>query len=118
MEQSNPTGYTFLGDLNELIREIPTDSIISRTIYKDVHLKAVLFGFASGQALSEHSAAQYATIQILSGQATITLGNDTYKAESGAWIHMPPHLKHSITAQSPLVMLLLLLNSGCRSVTE
>lgn len=110
-EQSNSAGYTFLEDLNSLIQGIPADSIVSRTIYKDPYLKAVLFGFDKGQALSEHSAAQIATIQILSGQASITLGNDTYEVESGAWLHMPPRLTHSITAKSPLVMLLLLLSA-------
>lgn len=107
--------YTFVNDLAGLVAEIPADSIISRTIYKDAHLNAVLFSFAAGQALSEHSAAQAATIHILSGKATLTLGEDTYEVESGAWVRMPPRLPHSITAITPVVMLLLLLNTGATS---
>ncbi len=105
----NPASYTFFDNLQSLIKEIPADTIVSRTFYKDDHLNAVLFGFAAGQSLSEHTAAQPATIHILSGNAVVTLGDETFTVESGAWIHMPPHTKHSITAQSQLTMLLLLI---------
>ena len=104
----NQNTYTFFDNLPNLITEIPADSIVSRTFYKDDHLNAVLFGFAAGQSLSEHTAALPATIQILSGNALVTLGDESFQVESGAWIHMPPHMKHSITAQSQLTMLLLL----------
>ncbi len=107
-ENPNSSSYIFLENLPGLIKEIPADSIVSRTFYKDDHLNAVLFGFAVGQALSEHTAAQPATIHILSGKALVTLGDETFQMDSGAWIHMPPHMKHSIMAQSQLIMLLLL----------
>ncbi|MBL8154225.1 MAG: cupin domain-containing protein [Anaerolineae bacterium] len=92
--------------------DIPADSIVSRTFHKDAQFKAVLFGFDAGQSLSEHSAGQTAVIHILSGTATITLGEDTFEVGSGAWMHLPPRLKHSVLAKSPLVMLLLLVNAG------
>ncbi|MCA9904937.1 MAG: cupin domain-containing protein [Anaerolineae bacterium] len=101
--------YTWFENLPNLVTDIPAESIVSRTIYADATLKAVLFGFAAGQALSEHSAAQPAIIHILSGSATIQLGDDTYEAESGAWVHMSPRLAHSVIAKTPVRMLLLLL---------
>jgi quercetin dioxygenase-like cupin family protein len=100
--------YHLIEDLPKLIEEIPTDSIISRTVYKDENLKAVLFGFAAGQALSEHTAAQAAVIHILRGEAAITLNGTAHQLHDGAWIHMPPHMPHSVLAHSPLIMLLLL----------
>jgi quercetin dioxygenase-like cupin family protein len=104
------TGYTFLPDLNDLMSEISPDTIISRTFYSDDQLKSVLFGFAEGQELSEHTASKPAILQFLSGEAQLTLGEDVLEARPGTWVHMPAHLPHSVLAQTPVIMLLLLLS--------
>ncbi|NWF69021.1 MAG: cupin domain-containing protein [Chloroflexi bacterium] len=101
--------YHWFEDLNTLIDHLPADSIVSRTIYQDEQIKAVLFGFAPGQALSEHTAAQPAIIHIVRGEAALTLDTDSFDAQAGAWVHMPPRLRHSVSAKSELIMLLLLL---------
>lgn len=103
--------YTLVDNLAGLIETIPPESIISRTFYRDDHLKAILFGFDTGQELSEHTSSQSAVIQIVQGEATVTLGNDTHELTAGAWVHMPPRLKHSIAAKTPLLMLLLMLGA-------
>jgi len=103
--------YHLTENLSALMEQIPQDSIVSRTIYKDDALKAVLFGFAAGQALSEHTASQAAIIEIVKGEAVITLDSTTHELQAGAWLHMPPRLPHSVVAKSPLVMLLLLVNT-------
>ncbi len=102
---TNPT-YLTINDLAAQIPDIPTDSIISRTIYSDKQLKIILFAFAVGQELSEHTTSQIATLQFIQGQADVTLGNDPLTAQPGTWIHMPPNLPHSILAKTPLIMLL------------
>ncbi|MCO6451488.1 MAG: cupin domain-containing protein [Caldilineales bacterium] len=104
----NPT-YQFLPDLLAQLPEIPPDSIVSRTFYGDDQLKAILFGFAKDQELSEHTAARPAILHFLSGEASLTLGEDNFEAQAGTWAHMPPHLPHSIHAQTEVVMLLLML---------
>src|SRR4029079_16954740 len=98
----------------DLAREIepPADGTLSRTIHQDEHLKAVLFGFAAGQELSEHTAAMPAILHFLSGEADVTLGADKIAAAPGCWVHMPPHMSHSIHAKTPVAMLLLLLKLG------
>lgn len=101
--------YTYFADLASQIPEIPPDSIISRTIHSDDKVKAVLFGFASGQELSEHTASQPALLYFVQGEAALTLGEDELEARPGTWAHMPPKLAHSIHARTPVVMLLLLL---------
>jgi quercetin dioxygenase-like cupin family protein len=106
------TDYTLIPVLEELLETIPQDSIVSRTFCKDGQLKAILFGFDTGQELSEHTSSQAAIIQIVQGDATITLGEDQHELGAGAWIHMPPGLKHSITAKTPLLMLLLMFGSS------
>src|SRR5215208_1117481 len=98
----------------DLAREIvlPTDGTLSRTIHQDEHLKAVLFGFAAGQELSEHTASMPAIMHFLSGEADVIIGSDRHNATAGSWIYMPAELPHSISAKTPLVMLLLLLKQG------
>jgi len=103
--------YAFVADLCKEIGEIPKDGILSRTIYSDEQVKAVLFGFDQGQELSEHTASTAAIIHIIKGDAKIILGKDTLESQAGAWIHMDPKLSHSIFAKTALVMLLLILKS-------
>lgn len=102
------TQYAYLADLVAEV-EPPDDGILSRTLYNDERVKVVIFGFGAGQELSEHTASSPAILQILRGEAKLTLGNDTVEAKAGTWIHMPPHLKHAIYAKTPLIMLLLLI---------
>ncbi|MCA9330483.1 cupin domain-containing protein, partial [Candidatus Saccharibacteria bacterium] len=71
--------YTLYEDLGNLVDAIQLDSIVSRTFYKDDQLRAILFGFDAGQELSEHTSSQTAVIQIIQGEATITLGDDKHE---------------------------------------
>ncbi len=102
------TTYTHILDLAQEA-EPPADGILSRTIYQDDRVKAVLFGFGQGQELSEHTAAKPAMLFFVKGDATVGLGADTQEAQAGTWVHMPAHLKHSIKAKTPVTMLLVLL---------
>lgn len=89
----------------------PEEGILSRTVYQDDTIKAVVFGFGAGQSLSEHTSARPTTLQIVSGKATITLGEDEVLGQPGTWIHMPPGLVHAVRAEEPTVMLLLIQKS-------
>jgi quercetin dioxygenase-like cupin family protein len=100
--------YTHLSDLAKE-GQPPAKGILSRTLFSDDRLKAVLFGFAQGEELSEHTASMPAVLHFLRGEAKLTLGEDTVEATPGTWVHMAKGLRHSIQAQTPVVMLLLLL---------
>jgi quercetin dioxygenase-like cupin family protein len=88
---------------------IPADGILSRTLYDDERVRAVLFGFAPGEELSEHTASMPAIIHILEGRARLTLGGEPREGAPGTWIHMSARLPHSVHAETPLIMLLLML---------
>lgn len=107
-EANKDRAYTFIPDLIELMGEVSDDTIISRTVYRGGQLKAILFGFAAGQELSEHTAAKPAVIHFLKGEASVTIGDSSFVARAGSWLHMQPQLPHSIVALEPLAMLLLL----------
>lgn len=104
--------YTYIANLTDELPEIPADSIVSRTLHTDDHVKTVLFGFAAGQELSEHTASQPALLYFVRGEADLRLGDDAQSAQAGTWVQMTPHLPHSVHAKTEVVMLLLLLRSG------
>lgn len=86
--------------------EISDGSILSQTLHSSERLKAIVFTFAPGTELSEHTSSHAATLHFLSGKAQVTLGADTVTAEPGTWVSMDPHLPHSIRAETAVVMLL------------
>jgi quercetin dioxygenase-like cupin family protein len=92
--------------------QIQEGGTISKTIYQDSNLKVVLFGFDAGQELSEHTAAVPAVLQFIEGDAKVTLGEKTIDATPGTFVHMIANLPHSITANRPTKMLLLLLKGA------
>ena len=75
----------------------------------DAKTKVVLFAFAAGNGLTEHVAPFPAIIQIIKGEAALTVGNESVAGTPGTWIQMAPKTPHSIMAESPVVMLLTLL---------
>ena len=102
------TDYTLFLDLAKEVQP-PDKGILSRTLFNDDRLKVVIFGFAQGEELSEHTASMPAILHFLQGEAKLTLGDDTLEAKPGTWVHMPTGMRHSIQAKTPVVMLLLLL---------
>jgi quercetin dioxygenase-like cupin family protein len=104
--------YTMIPDVNQSVLEIPVDSIVSRTIYRDKSLKAIVFAFAPGQELSEHTASVPAVIQILEGECEVTVGEDHFDARGGFWVRMAAKLPHSLLARTPVKMLLLMLSDS------
>jgi quercetin dioxygenase-like cupin family protein len=104
--------YFHLLNLLDTVPEIPKDGILSRTFYKDEQVTALVFGFDTGQELSEHTASRPAILHFLQGEAALNLGGEPQLAQAGTWVYMPPKLAHSVKAQTPLVMLLLMLGEA------
>ena len=59
--------YNYFESLTAELPEVSPDSIVSRTLYDDEQHKAILFGFAEGQELSEHTAAKPAMLFFVQG---------------------------------------------------
>ena len=103
------SAYHHIPSLLGQLPEIPPDSIVSRTVFSADGFKAIVFGFAAGQELSEHTAAVPAVLHFLQGEADLSLGGDKMEARPGTWVYMPARLAHSVFAKTPVVMLLLML---------
>jgi quercetin dioxygenase-like cupin family protein len=103
------TSQSFVVDLNDKLPAIPAESIVSTTFYGDEQVKAVLFSFAPGQELSEHTASTTAILHILQGEAELTLAGRPQAAGPGTWVRLPARMPHALVARTEVVMLLLLL---------
>jgi len=85
-----------------------SNGIVSRTLLRTANLRVVLFGFAEGQELTEHTSMQTAVVQILSGECEFSLGGKSHVAKAGDLIYMPPNLPHAVSATKQFSMLLTL----------
>jgi quercetin dioxygenase-like cupin family protein len=88
---------------------VPQRGILSQTLSNADGVELVLFAFAPGEALTEHTSSRPAIIHVLAGEGDLTVGGDAYAARPGTWVRMPASCRHSIAARTPLVMALYLL---------
>ena len=104
---SHPENY----QIRQLMDEIqpPESGKQSIVLLDDTNTKVVLFAFAAGSGLTEHVAPFPAIIEIIKGEAALTVGNESVAGKMGTWIQMAAKTPHSIQAESPVVMLLTLL---------
>ena len=104
---SHPENYR----IRQLVDEIqpPESGKQNIVLIDDANTKVVLFAFAAGSGLTEHVAPLPAIIQIINGEAALTVGDRAVAGKPGTWIHMAAKTPHSIEAESPVVMLLTLL---------
>jgi quercetin dioxygenase-like cupin family protein len=103
--------HVYVPDVKTLA-PIPDRGILSQTIHNDDNIKVVHFGFATGEELSEHQASMPAILEVVCGDVRLTMGDETFDAGPGAWIHMAANLPHSVYANSPATILLTLLKRG------
>jgi quercetin dioxygenase-like cupin family protein len=108
-EERIPNGIQLFKIILEELPVIPLDSIVSHTIANNEHVKIILFGFAAGQELSEHTSSMPAILEVIRGKGQLTIGDDHHSADVGTWIYLPPNLKHSLIAETEVAMLLYLL---------
>ena len=103
--------YTLYRDL-PAEAPVPPRGILSQTLWRDRGAELVLFAFAPGERLSEHTASRPAIIHFLSGDAELRVGDETIDAMPGTWLAMPPDTRHAVTAHTAVLMALYLLEGG------
>jgi len=82
------------------------DGVVSRTLLDKKTGTVTLFSFDAGQGLSEHTAPCDAAVQILDGEAVITIGGQPLTARAGDFVVMPADVPHSLRAETRFKMLL------------
>ena len=101
--------YTVVQNLPKEI-EIPKDGTLSHTLHKDNQVKVVLLGMAGGQELSRHMASVPVTIQVIQGEARVTLDGEEKELSNGSWVFMEANLPHAIYARTDVFLLLTMLH--------
>lgn len=99
IDGADPQNLTELTDYQQ-------GSIVSRTLLQDSSGTLTVFSFAEGQALSAHIVPFNAFIQVLDGQAEITIGEKTCLVSAGEIVLMPVNIPHEVRANKRFKMLL------------
>jgi len=89
--------------------EIADGAVVSKIVIKNPSGNVTLFAFDKGQFLSEHSAPFDALIQIIEGEAKVTINKVDYNLKTGESIIMPANIPHAVFAISPFKMQLIMI---------
>jgi quercetin dioxygenase-like cupin family protein len=87
------------------------DAVVSKTVVAKKTGTVTLFAFDSGQGLSEHSAPYDALVQILDGEALVTIGGKDQVTRCGEIIIMPANIPHALKATGRFKMMLVMIKS-------
>lgn len=110
----NSTDKTFqpaaAAPIAELI-DYQNGSIVSREIIKGASGRVTLFAFDAGEELSEHTSPFNALVQVLEGEAEITISGKANRVKTGELILMPAGQPHALKAIERFKMILTMVRS-------
>lgn len=84
-------------------------SIVSKTLVDRKTGTLTLFAFDKGQGLSEHTAPFDAVVQVIDGEAEVTIGGKSSAVLQGQMIIMPANIPHGLMAIKRFKMLLIMI---------
>lgn len=97
-------------DIKTLV-EYSASSIVSKTLIDTKAGTITLFSFDVGQGLSEHTAPYDAVVQIVDGEAEITIGGNAIHTNEGNMVVMPANVPHALQATKRFKMLLTMIRA-------
>lgn len=89
-----------------------SEAVVSRTLIDNIGGTVTLFAFDKGQGLSEHTAPFDALVQIIEGEAAVTISGQSTLVKSGEMIIMPANKPHAIKAASAFKMMLVMIRGS------
>jgi quercetin dioxygenase-like cupin family protein len=95
-------------NLSDLVKYQENAVVSSEVIKKDTGIITV-FAFDKGQGLSEHTAPFDALVNIIDGQADVTISGKLFTVKKGEMIIMPANKPHSMKAVEKFKMLLVMI---------
>jgi quercetin dioxygenase-like cupin family protein len=93
------------------LAEYQAGAVVSRTLIDKKIGTVTIFAFDEGQGLSEHTAPFDAFVQIVDGEASITISGKTLVAAAGEIVIMPAGEPHSLRAVKRFTMLLTMIRA-------
>lgn len=97
-------------DLDALI-DYASDSVVSKTLVDKDPGTVTLFAFDAGQRLSEHTAPFDALVQIVDGEAIVTIAGIESNLSAGQVVIMPANVPHAVRGDSKFKMLLTMIRA-------
>ena len=91
--------------------EYAQGSVVSKIILKKESGNVTIFSFDKGQNLSEHTAPFDAMIQVIEGEAEITINKEPFMLKAGENIIMPANIPHAVDALTKFKMVLTMIKS-------
>jgi len=88
-----------------------TGSVVSRAIISDKAGTVTVFAFDEGEGLSEHIAPYDALLQLLEGEAEVTVAGNGNVMEQGDVIILPAGKPHAVQALTKCKILLTMIRS-------
>ena len=95
-------------NLSDLVKYQENAVVSSEVIKKDTGIITV-FAFDEGQGLSEHTAPFDALVNIIDGQAEVTVSGKLFTVKKGEMIIMPANKPHSMKAVEKFKMFLVMI---------
>ena len=86
-------------------------AVVSREIVKKPTGNVTIFAFDEGQGLSEHTAPFDALVQVVEGDAEITVSGQPHRVQGGEMILMPAGQPHALKALKRFKMILTMIRS-------
>jgi quercetin dioxygenase-like cupin family protein len=101
------------GDLVTLTGSIEYQpgAVVSRTILKQDSGSVTLFAFDAGQGLSEHTTPHEALVQIVEGEAEISISGRARIVKAGEMIRLPAGEPHALQGTKRFKMILTMIRS-------
>ena len=96
--------------LNEVVA-YQDAKIVSKTLVDKKIGTMTVFAFAQGQGLSEHTVPFDAVVQVIDGEAQVTIAGSDYRVQSGQLIIMPANKPHALLAKERFKMMLVMIRS-------
>lgn len=92
-------------NLSELV-SYQEGQVVSRTLAQIPTANITLFSLDAGEGISTHKTSGDAMVQILDGEAEITIGDEVFTVKAGETIIMPSDVPHGLEARKRFKMLL------------
>lgn len=98
-------GFAEVLKIDELV-DYQEGRVISRTLAQLPQVTLTLFSISQGEGISAHTAPGDALVQVLDGEAEITIGGQVFNVKAGESIVMPKGVSHALEARQSFKMLL------------
>lgn len=86
-------------------------SVVSRTLIDKKVGTITIFAFDDGQGLSEHTAPYDAFVEIVDGEADVTISGTVHRVKAGEMIIMPANQPHALRGVGAFKMLLVMIRA-------